>query len=42
MDGVILDWLEHHDLERGQLHDILLGSLAGAMTAAGAGHLLRA
>ena len=41
MDGAILDWLEHHDLERGELRDLLLGSLAGAMTAAGGGHLLR-
>jgi AcrR family transcriptional regulator len=41
MDGAILDWLEHRDLERGELRDLLLGSLAGAMTAAGGGHLLR-
>jgi AcrR family transcriptional regulator len=41
MDGAILDWLEHHDLERGELRDLLLGSLAGAMTAAGGEQLLR-
>jgi AcrR family transcriptional regulator len=41
MDGAILDWLEHRDLERGELRDLLLGSLAGALTAAGGGHLLR-
>jgi AcrR family transcriptional regulator len=40
MDGAILDWLEHRDLERGELRDLLLGSLAGAMVAAGAGDLL--
>jgi AcrR family transcriptional regulator len=41
MDGAIVDWLEHRDLERGELRDLLLGSLAGAMTAAGGEHLLR-
>jgi AcrR family transcriptional regulator len=41
MDGAILDWLEHKDLERAELRDLLLGSLAGTMTAAGGGHLLR-
>jgi AcrR family transcriptional regulator len=41
MDGAILDWLEHRDLERGELRDLLLGSLAGAMTAAGGENLLR-
>jgi AcrR family transcriptional regulator len=41
MDGAILDWLEHRDLERAELRDLLLGSLAGAMTAAGGEHLLR-
>jgi AcrR family transcriptional regulator len=40
MDGAILDWLEHRDLERGELRDLLLGSLAGAMVAAGGGDLL--
>jgi AcrR family transcriptional regulator len=41
MDGAILDWLDHRDLERGELRDLLLGSLAGAMTAAGGENLLR-
>ena len=41
MDGAILDWLEHHDLERSELRDLLMGSLGGAMTAAGGGHLLQ-
>jgi AcrR family transcriptional regulator len=35
MDGAILDWLEHRDLSRAELRDLLLGSLAGALTAAG-------
>src|ERR671915_882584 len=41
MDGAIVDWLEHHDLERAALRELLLGSLAGALTAAGGGHLLQ-
>ena len=41
MDGAILDWLEHRDLQRSELRNLLLGSLAGAMTAAGGEHLLR-
>ena len=40
MDGAILDWLEHRDLERAELRDFLLGSLAGAVTAAGEAELL--
>jgi AcrR family transcriptional regulator len=35
MDGAILDWLEHRDLDRDQLSGLLLGTLAGALTAAG-------
>ena len=35
MDGVILDWLEHGDTGREELRDFLLGSLLGALTAAG-------
>ena len=42
MDGAVLDWLDHRDLERGELRDLLLGSLAGSLTAAGAGELLGA
>lgn len=34
MDAAILDWLDHRDLERGELRDLLLGSLAGSLTAA--------
>jgi AcrR family transcriptional regulator len=36
MDGAVLDWLEHRDMDRGQLHALLLGTLLGAATAAGA------
>jgi hypothetical protein len=39
MDGAILDWLDHRDLGRGELRDLLLGSLAGSLEAAGGGHL---
>jgi len=35
MDGAILDWLEHRDLTRGELRDLLLGSLAGSLATAG-------
>jgi AcrR family transcriptional regulator len=35
MDGVILDWLEHRDVAREELRDFLLGSLLGALIAAG-------
>ena len=35
MDGAILDWLEHRDLSRAELRDLLLGSLAGSVMAAG-------
>jgi AcrR family transcriptional regulator len=36
VDGAILDWLEHRDLDRAELGALLLGSLAGALSAAGA------
>jgi len=39
-DGAILDWLDHRDLSREELRDFLLGSLAGALAAAGASELL--
>jgi AcrR family transcriptional regulator len=42
MDGAILDWLEHRDLSRSELRDFLLASLAGSLTAAGAGGLVSA
>jgi AcrR family transcriptional regulator len=35
MDGVVLDWIEHRDIDRPQLHGLLLGTLLGAVTAAG-------
>jgi AcrR family transcriptional regulator len=35
MDGVLEDWLEHRDMDRAQLHALLLGTLLGAVTAAG-------
>jgi AcrR family transcriptional regulator len=36
IDGAILDWLDHRDLSRPELAELLLGSLAGALSAAGA------
>jgi AcrR family transcriptional regulator len=35
IDGAVLDWLEHRDLDRARLHGLLLGTLLGAVTAAG-------
>ena len=35
MDGAILDWLEHRDMERAELRDLLLRSLGGSLSAAG-------
>ncbi len=35
MDGACLDWIEHRDLERGELRDLLLGVLMGSLIAAG-------
>jgi AcrR family transcriptional regulator len=35
MDGAVLDWLEHKDMDRARLHGLLLGTLLGAVTAAG-------
>jgi AcrR family transcriptional regulator len=40
VDGAVLDWLEHRDLDRGELGELLLGSLAGALATAGAHELL--
>jgi hypothetical protein len=42
MDGAILDWLDHRDMSRAELRDLLLGSLGGSLVAAGAGDLLSA
>jgi AcrR family transcriptional regulator len=36
MDGAVLDWLEHRDIERPRLQGLLLGTLLGAVTASGA------
>ena len=38
-DGVCLDWIEHRDLRRDEVHGLLLGTLAGALAAADAGPL---
>jgi len=35
MDGALMDWLEHRDIERAQLLGLLLGTLLGAVTASG-------
>jgi AcrR family transcriptional regulator len=35
IDGVILDWLEHRDLSRAEVRDLLLSSLGGSLSAAG-------
>ncbi|HEX6601891.1 MAG TPA: TetR/AcrR family transcriptional regulator [Solirubrobacterales bacterium] len=35
MDGACLDWIEHRGVERGELRDLLLGVLAGALMATG-------
>ncbi len=40
MDGAILDWIEHGDIKRKKLARLLLGTLVGAITAAGEGALL--
>lgn len=36
MDGACLNWIEHRDIERGELRDLLLGVLMGALVAADA------
>ncbi len=35
MDGACLDWIARRDLTRAELHGLLLGTLAGALVAAG-------
>jgi AcrR family transcriptional regulator len=35
MDGACLDWIEHRDLAREELRDLLLGVLMGSLIAAG-------
>jgi hypothetical protein len=36
MDGACLNWIEHRDLSREELRDLLLGTLFGTLTAADA------
>jgi AcrR family transcriptional regulator len=36
MDGACLNWIEHHDVEREELRDLLLGVLMGSLLAADA------
>ncbi len=40
LDGAILDWIEHGDMTRQELHGMLLGTFAGALMASGAGGAL--
>jgi AcrR family transcriptional regulator len=35
MDGACLNWIEHRDVERGEMRDLLLGVLMGALIATG-------
>jgi AcrR family transcriptional regulator len=35
MDGACLNWIEHRDIERGELRDLLLGVLMGSLIATG-------
>ena len=42
MDGACTDWVEHQDYGRDELRDMLLGTLFGALLAAGGGELLAA
>lgn len=37
LDAAILDWIEHADMTRRELHAMLLGTFAGALVASGAG-----
>ncbi|MGH2897326.1 MAG: TetR/AcrR family transcriptional regulator [Solirubrobacteraceae bacterium] len=36
LDAAILDWIEHDDMTREELHGMLLGAFAGALMASGA------
>jgi hypothetical protein len=36
MDGVLLDWIDHRDLQREEVRDLLLGTLFAALSAVGA------
>jgi AcrR family transcriptional regulator len=35
MDGALMDWIEHRDIERPHLLELLLGTLLGAVSASG-------
>ena len=35
IDGACLDWVAHRDLDRQTIHGLLLGTLLGAVLAAG-------
>jgi hypothetical protein len=35
MDGACLDWIAHRDMERAELHGLLVGTLGGALVASG-------
>jgi len=35
MDGACLDWLEHRDMDSTEVRDLLMGTLVGALAAAG-------
>jgi AcrR family transcriptional regulator len=35
MDGACLDWVEHRDIERDEMRDLLVGALMGALIATG-------
>jgi AcrR family transcriptional regulator len=41
LDAAIVDWIEHRDLTREELHGMLLGTFAGALLASGAGGALQ-
>jgi AcrR family transcriptional regulator len=34
MDGVLLDWIDHRDMDRDEVRDLMLGTLGGALAAA--------
>ena len=36
LDAAILDWIEHGDMTRQELHGMLLGAFVGALAASGA------
>jgi AcrR family transcriptional regulator len=42
LDAAVLDWIEHDDMTRQELHGMLLGAFAGALMASGASGALLA